>query len=100
VGDTPFRFGTGDAVRVKDFQGVTHIRTPFYLRGKNGVVRAIRGSFKNPEQLAYGRDGLPKVNLYSVEFEVAHVWDDRPAPQGASKIYADLFEHWLEPGQA
>ena len=42
-------------------------------------------------------DGLPAANLYSIEFDLAHVWDDRPAPKGANKIYADIFEQWLEP---
>ncbi len=91
-----FHFKVGDPVRVNDLQALSHIRTPFYLRGKMGVVASIRGSFKNPEQLAYGKDGLPKVNLYCVEFDLKHVWNDRPTPAGVNKIYADLFEHWLE----
>ncbi|MFQ5683719.1 MAG: SH3-like domain-containing protein [Candidatus Binatia bacterium] len=91
-----FRFKEGDLVHVKDTQTLGHIRTPFYLRGKNGVVRGIRGSFRNPELLAYSKDGLPKANLYWVEFELTHVWNDRPVPRGTNKIYADLFEHWLE----
>ena len=92
-----FRFKVGDPVRVIELQELRHIRTPFYLRGKEGVVESVRGKFKNPEQLAYGKDGLPKVNLYSVEFDLAHVWNDRPTPAGVNKIQADIFEHWLQP---
>lgn len=93
-----FRFKEGDRVRVRDLLALGyHIRAPFYLRGKDGVIHAIRGSFKDPELLSFGKDGLPKANLYSVEFALNHVWDDRPVPSGTNKIYADLFEHWLEP---
>ena len=93
-----FRFKEGDTVQVLDVVSLGHhIRTPHFLRGKNGVVRNIRGSFKDPESLAFGKDGLPKVNLYCVEFDLAHVWDDRPPPKGVNKISADIFERWLEP---
>lgn len=78
------RFKVGDSVPVKDLQALSHIRTPFFLRGKYGVVVSIRGSFDNPEQLAYGRRDLARVNPYCVEFDLAHVWDDRPVPAGKS----------------
>ena len=61
------------------------------------MVADVRGSFKDPELLSFGTDGLPEAKLYSIEFDLAHVWDDRPAPKGANKIYADIFEQWLEP---
>jgi len=76
---------------------VTISGPPHFLRGKHGVIRHIRGSFKDPESLAFGKDGLPKVNLYAVEFDLPHVWDDRPPPKGVNKISADIFERWLEP---
>ncbi len=92
-----FLYKPGDRVRVLDLLTLGHhIRSPQYLRGKNGVVVDIRGEFKNPELLSFGQDGLPAANLYSVEFELPHVWDDRPAPRGVNKIYADIFEQWLE----
>ena len=93
-----FRYKPGDRVRVLDTLTLGHhIRSPQYLRGKDGVVADIRGSFKDPELLSFGKDGLPKANLYSIEFELGHVWNDRPAPKGVNKIYADIFEQWLEP---
>ena len=93
-----FRFKEGDAVKVLEIVSLGHhIRTPQFLRSKNGVVRHIRGSFKDPESLAFGKDGLPKVNLYAVEFDLPHVWNDRPPPKGVNKISADIFERWLEP---
>ncbi|NNK79586.1 MAG: nitrile hydratase subunit beta, partial [Litoreibacter sp.] len=44
----------GSAVRIRALTPPGHIRTPFYLRGKRGVIERQLGAFKNPEQLAYG----------------------------------------------
>ncbi len=90
------RFKPGDRIRVKMEDRPGHIRTPFYVRGKSGWVERVYGDFLNPESLAYGRDGLPKRTLYLVGFSQTEVWGQ----QGVSprdKVYADIFEHWLEP---
>jgi nitrile hydratase len=73
-----------------------HRRTPYYIRGKEGVVERICGAFPNPEELAYGFDGLPEKILYRVRFLQHQVW---PAYQGAMKdiIEIEIYEHWLEP---
>jgi hypothetical protein len=89
------RFREGDRVRVKDEARPGHIRTPSYIMGKTGVVSRVHGSFRNPEQLAYGQDGLPKVPLYCVAFDAQHVWG---RPTGSDKVVVDVYEHWLEPG--
>ncbi len=56
-----YRFAIGDRVRVKALYPPGHVRTPVYIRGKQGVITAQHGHFPNPEQLAYGRDGLRRV---------------------------------------
>ena len=48
-----------------------HCRTPWYLRGKTGVVAAVHGTFRDPEQLAYHKPGLPAQVLYKVRFKQA-----------------------------
>ena len=53
-------FSPGTRVRVREDFPFGHIRTPVYVRGKEGVVMRRFGSFPNPETLAIGRDGLPK----------------------------------------
>ena len=53
------RFEVGDAVRVALSHPPGHRRTPFYIRGKTGVVERYCGAFRNPEELAYGFDGEP-----------------------------------------
>jgi Nitrile hydratase beta subunit, C-terminal len=57
------RFKPGDAVTVRRAYPPGHIRTPYYIRGKRGVVERLCGSFANPEELAHGRSGLPAQPL-------------------------------------
>jgi nitrile hydratase subunit beta len=61
-------FAPGDAVRVLKVTPPGHRRTPFYIRGKEGIVERVCGEFGNPEELGYGFDGLPKKRLYRVGF--------------------------------
>jgi len=68
------RFAPGDRVRVASRPVVGHCRTPWYLRGKTGVVAAVQGAFRNPEQLAYHKPGLPAQVLYKVRFTQASIW--------------------------
>jgi nitrile hydratase len=94
------RFGPGDVVRVSGGIATGHIRTPHYLRGRTGRVERICGAFANPEELAYGRDGLPAKPLYRVRFTMAEIWgaEDRGTERADDTIDAEIFEHWLEPG--
>ena len=92
-------FANGERVRVRlDWPeaGATqvHIRTPAYLRGQLGVVDRFLGVFANPEDLAFGRPGLPKRRLYRVIFRQAELWPGRPT---SDTVAADIYEHWLEP---
>ena len=90
------RFQPGDPVTVRVAAPPGHIRTPYYIRGKTGVVERICGSFANPEELAYGRDGLPTRPLYRVRFAQAQVWPDY-AGAGGDTVDIEIYEHWLEP---
>jgi nitrile hydratase len=92
------RFGPGDAVRVQARPVLGHCRTPWFLRGKTGVVVRVHGIFRNPEQLAYHRPGLPAQPLYKVRFRQRQVWDDYAGPPG-DNIEVDVYEHWLEPAR-
>ncbi len=88
------RFATGDRVRVDTRPAKGHCRAPFYLRGRTGVVEAIHGRYRDPEQLAYHRPGLPMRFLYRVRFDQPSVWG-REAENSTDAVVADLFEHWL-----
>jgi len=85
----------GHRVRVRAGDPPGHIRTPYYLRGKEGVIVARWGEFRNPEELAYGKQGLPKRTLFLVRFRQCDVWPDFIG--GAhDTVSADIYDHWLE----
>ena len=88
------RFQPGQSVRVRPGVAPGHIRTPWYLRGKTGVIERICGAFGNPESLAYGRESQD-VPLYRVRFAMNEVWGDGVESPGDT-IDAEIFEHWLE----
>jgi hypothetical protein len=89
------RFATGERVSVRLGESIGHLRTPGYVRGRVGVVERVCGPFPNPEELAYGRDGLPARPLYRVRFRRADLWpDDRPSEDC---VEVEVYEHWLEP---
>jgi hypothetical protein len=96
VASLPSRFKNGDRVRVLPMFPLGHVRTPWYIRGKSGVVERLCGAYPNPEELAYRRSGLPAQPLYRVRFLQRDVWPDY---RGGSTDTVDLeiYQHWLEP---
>ena len=90
------RFKAGDRVIVKAQNPPGHIRTPMYLRGKRGIILRNYGAWKNPEQLAYGKDGLPPRTNYWVQFRMDDVWAGNGAYTPADTIAAEIYEHWLD----
>ena len=88
----------GQRVHVVAREHEGHHRTPAYLKGKTGIVERVYPAFRNPETRAYGDDGLPKLPLYLVGFAQRDVWPDyRGDPD--DRLYADVFEHWLQEAQ-
>lgn len=87
-------FTRGDRVRVARVHPPGHRRTPYYIRGKAGVIERVCGAFANPEELGYGFDGQPKRRLYRVRFRQADVWAGyRGHPDDTVDV--DIYEHWL-----
>lgn len=88
-------FAEGETVRVLDLEKPGHVRTPRYVRRKKGKVVRLLGEFRNPEDLAYGGDGLPEKALYRVLFEQSDLWENYDGlPEDA--LVMDIYEHWLE----
>ena len=87
-------FAPGDVVRVAGVNPPGHRRTPFYIRGKQGVIERVCGEFSNPEELGYGFDGLPKKRLYRVRFRQKDLWADYNGAAGDT-VDVDVYEHWL-----
>ena len=90
-------FRPGDRVRVMRAYPLGHVRTPYYIRGHDGVIERLCGSFPNPEELAQMRSGLPAQPLYRVRFRQNEVWPDyRGRPDDVVEV--EIFQHWLEKG--
>jgi nitrile hydratase len=88
------RFAAGDPVRVRFAEPRGHCRTPYYLRGKRGMIERLIGVYPNPEELAYHRLGLPHQPLYQVKFDFGEVWG---RTERNVTLSAAIYQHWLEP---
>ena len=89
-------FAPSDRVCVRTALPPGHVRTPFYIRGKAGIVERVLGLFRNPEELAYGRGGEPAQPLYRVRFVLREVWPDYAGPADDT-VDIEIYQHWLEP---
>jgi nitrile hydratase len=89
------KFVAGDAVTVRAVYPLGHVRTPYYIRGKRGVIERFCGVYRNPEELAYARPGLPKLPLYRVRFLQRDVWPGYRG-QAADTVDIEIYQHWLE----
>jgi nitrile hydratase len=89
-------FAPGAEVRVRDdwpeTRGPCHIRTPHYLRGRQGAVVRHLGDFPNPEDLAFNRPA-PVLPLYHVLFAQPAIWGQGEA---GDEVMVEIFEPWLE----
>lgn len=90
------RYRKGDPVTVRALFPRGHVRAPFYTRGHSGEVMRVTGPFRNAEERAYGRTGA-RVPLYRVRFRQCDLWPDYIGNDDDTLV-ADLYEHWLEPG--
>ncbi|MEM7267733.1 MAG: SH3-like domain-containing protein [Pseudomonadota bacterium] len=86
----------GAPVRVKRMSPPGHVRCPWYLRGKAGVIERDLGLTGDPEALAYDAPHEP-IRLYRVRFQMAEIWG-----RGAEgdTLDAEIFENWLEVSDA
>ncbi len=91
----PERFFKGSLVRVRFTAPPGHVRTPWYCRGKVGVVERNCGAFANPEELAYNRAGLPAQPLYRVQFLNRVLWADYVG-HADDVTEIEIYQHWLE----
>ncbi|HTV52850.1 MAG TPA: SH3-like domain-containing protein [Steroidobacteraceae bacterium] len=90
------RFRPGDQVRVRWADVPGHTRTPWYIRGRTGIIERLCGAYPNPEERAYARSGLPEQPLYRVRFVQAQVWPNYTGTP-ADTIDVEIYQHWLEP---
>ena len=89
------KFNVGDRVKIKvEVPGGTN-RTPFFIRGKKGVIVYYHGLAWNSRDLSYGGTGEPKLPLYGVSFHMAHLYDEDPDFLG-DRVLVDVWEDWLK----
>ena len=87
-------FQPGDQVRVRAAYPIGHVRTPYYIRGKSGVIERLCGTYPNPEELAYARPGLPAQPLYRVRFLQSDVWNGYQGGR-SDTVDIEIYQHWL-----
>ncbi len=92
------RFKTGERVFVRQAEPIGHVRTPYYIRGKTGSVERLCGEFPNPEELAFGRSGLPRLPMYRVRFLQTEIWPEYRG-RASDSVDVEIYEHWLEPAR-
>jgi nitrile hydratase subunit beta len=84
------KFIVGARVRTRTINPVSHTRLPRYIRGRQGVVEAIRGFHLLPDAHAKGLDDAQW--LYTIRFDAAELWG---ADTSASAVYVDCWESYL-----
>lgn len=89
------RFKPGDTVRVLDLHKPGHVRIPYFVRHKSGTVERYCGAYPNPEELGFGRPGLPPIDLYRVHFRQAQLWPDYTGA-AHDTLEIEVYDHWLE----
>ena len=73
-------------------RGPCHVRTPHYLRGREGRVVRYLGTFPDPSALAFAHPAQP-LALYHVAFSGHDPWPDG----NADELLVEVYETWLEP---
>lgn len=90
------RFRPGDPVRIDAREHRGHHRVPQYLKGRTGVVEHLIAVERNPETLAYGQDGTPRIQVYQVRFDQRDLWSGYEGGK-VDTLTVDIHEHWLDP---
>jgi nitrile hydratase len=88
------RFAPGQDVRVRRMHPPGHTRSPRYVRGAVGSVKAVRGADRLPDLAVDGRQVEPEP-VYSVAFDSRELWG--PDEEASWTVLLDLWESYLEP---
>jgi nitrile hydratase beta subunit len=89
----PPKFKSGDRVRTKNLNPVTHIRLPRYTRGKVGTIERMNGTFVTPDTNSVGQGEHPQP-VYTVRFTGEELWGAQAEKNQI--LYIDLWESYLE----
>jgi nitrile hydratase subunit beta len=89
AGATPF--APGDRIRVRRLEPTGHTRCPSYVRGVEGVVTAVRGSYPLPDE---GPRQGEIESVYAVSFDSADLFSETDEPPWTVRL--DLQASYLE----
>jgi nitrile hydratase beta subunit len=90
----PARFAVGERVQARTINPATHTRLPRYVRGRRGMIEAVRGCHVFPDSAAIGAGDNPQW-LYTVVFSGRELWGDDADP--ALSVSVEAFEPYLLP---
>jgi nitrile hydratase subunit beta len=88
------RYQSGQRVRARNLNQVTHTRLPRYTRGKIGTIERDHGVF-DFEDTASQQLGDNPQHVYSVRFTARELWGEQVPKQDS--VYVDMWESYLEP---
>jgi nitrile hydratase subunit beta len=89
----PARFKTGDRVRTRNINPLTHTRLPRYARDRVGTIECVRGCHVFPDSAAIGKGENPQW-LYTLRFDGRELWGEGCDPN--LKVSIEAFEPYLE----
>jgi len=92
------RFAVGERVSIRKGSSRENDSTPYYVRGKSGIVEEICAPFTNPYRTASKPAGRAPPRTYRTRFSAREVWPELPGASGETFII-QLSEDWLMPLQ-
>jgi nitrile hydratase subunit beta len=90
------RFQPGDRVRGRRFPDARHVRIPGYAQGRVGTVHVVHDAFVFPDSNLRNEGENPE-HVYTVRFRASDLWPDG---DDSATVLVDLWESYLEPGDA
>jgi nitrile hydratase beta subunit len=87
------RFQTGQRVRARNLNPVTHTRLPRYTRGKIGTIEHDHGVYDFEDTASQQLDKKPQ-HVYSVRFAARELWGQEASQHDC--IYVDMWDDYLE----
>lgn len=89
------RFALGDRVSVRQGSSQEDGSTPYYVRGKSGVVEEVGEAFTKSRHMTSDRGRTPARQIYCLRFAAREVWPESPGAPGdtlALRISEDQLE--------
>ena len=92
------RFAVGERVSIRKGSPRENDSTPYYVRGKSGIVEEICAPFttSSPYRTAYKPAGGAPPPSYRTRFSAREVWPELPGASGET-FTIRLSEDWLMP---